>query len=228
MNERPEDVTVLNVFTDANGQYGNPLGVLLGTSGLPNDSCQRIATELGFSETVFIDDPASATLRIFTPAVELPFAGHPLVGTAWLLKRLGFDPPFLAPPAGAVPFETDGAHCSITAEVEWCPAWTFREVTSVAELEGEHPGEAEGAEVVWAWMDREEGIVRVRVFASAVGVCEDEATGSAALPLAMRLGRQITILQGRGSVLSAGPVSSTAAKVGGLVSIGASIPLPSV
>ena len=41
---------------------------------------------LGFSETVYVDDPDTGQLRIFTPAAELPFAGHPLVGTAWLLS----------------------------------------------------------------------------------------------------------------------------------------------
>ena len=56
---------------------------------------QKIATELGFSETIFIDwtdatmDPK---VRIFTPVDELPFAGHPLVGAAWLLAALGPEP----------------------------------------------------------------------------------------------------------------------------------------
>ena len=46
-----------------------------------------VATDLGFSETVFVDDPETGELRIFTPTTELPFAGHPLVGTAWLLSK---------------------------------------------------------------------------------------------------------------------------------------------
>ena len=50
---------------------------------------QPIAAELGFSETVFVDDRERGEMRIFTPGVELPLAGHPLVGTAWLLRGRG-------------------------------------------------------------------------------------------------------------------------------------------
>lgn len=61
-------------------------------SGLDTEAMQSIATELGFSETVFVSwfDPAEPpNARIFTPGMELPFAGHPLVGAAWVLCRLG-------------------------------------------------------------------------------------------------------------------------------------------
>ncbi len=83
------DVTVLRVFTDADGRFGNPLGVVDASTVAPADR-QRLATELGYSETIFIDvpDPGANTAhaRIFTPATELPFAGHPTLGSchAWL------------------------------------------------------------------------------------------------------------------------------------------------
>jgi trans-2,3-dihydro-3-hydroxyanthranilate isomerase len=79
---------VLDVFT-LDGAGGNPLGVVPDSVGLDDVDMQRIAADLGFSETVFIfwDERQMPRLRIFTPIVELPFAGHPLVGTAWLLLQ---------------------------------------------------------------------------------------------------------------------------------------------
>lgn len=81
---------VLSVFT-RDGAGGNPLGVIPDTVDLSAEDMQAIAAELAYSETVFIawaegDMPA---IRIFTPAAELPFAGHPVVGTAWTLNRIG-------------------------------------------------------------------------------------------------------------------------------------------
>src|SRR4029077_132803 len=71
---------------------GNPLAVVLEAQGLDTAAMQAIAREFNFPETVFVlpsRDPAHrAALRIFTPAAELAFAGHPTVGTAVLLGRL--------------------------------------------------------------------------------------------------------------------------------------------
>ncbi len=86
------NVTVLRVFTDPDGNHGNPLGVVDNSTVAPEDR-QRIATELGYSETIFIDMPeagaSTAHARIFTPAVELPFAGHPTVGRLVVAARPG-------------------------------------------------------------------------------------------------------------------------------------------
>ena len=57
--------------------------------GARGASARRVAAELGFSETVFVEDRESGRIRIFTPGLELPFAGHPTVGTAWLLAETG-------------------------------------------------------------------------------------------------------------------------------------------
>jgi trans-2,3-dihydro-3-hydroxyanthranilate isomerase len=81
----------LDVFTDRRFG-GNPLAVVLDADGLGADEMQTIARELNLSETVFVlkpENPAhSAKIRIFTPGRELPFAGHPTVGTATLLAEL--------------------------------------------------------------------------------------------------------------------------------------------
>ncbi|HEX9885239.1 MAG TPA: PhzF family phenazine biosynthesis isomerase, partial [Longimicrobiales bacterium] len=82
----------LDVFTDR-AFGGNPLGVFPEASGMDDGLMQRIAREMSLSETVFLSPPRSAQgtrrVRIFTPAMELPFAGHPTVGTAYLLAATG-------------------------------------------------------------------------------------------------------------------------------------------
>ena len=79
---------ILDVFTDR-PLAGNPLAVVLDASGLDTEGMQAIAREFNLSETVFLlpaeDETRKARLRIFTPVHEMPFAGHPTVGTAVLL-----------------------------------------------------------------------------------------------------------------------------------------------
>ena len=81
----------LDVFADT-ALAGNPLAVVLDCEGLDGARMQRIAREFNLSETVFVmppDDPHHrARIRIFTPGMEMPFAGHPTVGTAMLLATL--------------------------------------------------------------------------------------------------------------------------------------------
>src|SRR5689334_25129405 len=81
----------LDVFTRRR-YAGNPLAVVLDPDGLDGAAMQSIAREFNLSETVFVLPPADkahrAKLRIFTPAAEIPFAGHPTVGTAVLLNRI--------------------------------------------------------------------------------------------------------------------------------------------
>ncbi len=85
----------LDVFTERRFG-GNPLAVLTDARGLTTAQMTAIAREFNLSETVFVmppDDPAhSRRVRIFTPGRELPFAGHPTIGTAHLLVALGAVP----------------------------------------------------------------------------------------------------------------------------------------
>src|SRR3954447_23151132 len=96
-------VHLLRVFCAENGSGGNALAVFLDGAEVPLDRRQAVAADLGLSETVFVDDARTGAIRIFTPAEELDFAGHPSVGTAWLL-----DVDTLRPPAGDVPVRRDG------------------------------------------------------------------------------------------------------------------------
>lgn len=85
----------LDVFTDRTFG-GNPLAVFPDAAHLPSDLMQRIAREMNLSESVFLGPPESGgtvRVRIFTPGVEVPFAGHPTVGTAiFLASRLDLTP----------------------------------------------------------------------------------------------------------------------------------------
>lgn len=81
----------VDVFA-ARPMAGNPLAVVLEAEGWSDERMQRFAAELGISETTFVlpaDGAAAARVRIFTPTRELPMAGHPIVGTAWVLRATG-------------------------------------------------------------------------------------------------------------------------------------------
>jgi predicted PhzF superfamily epimerase YddE/YHI9 len=212
---------VLRVFCDEGGERGNPLGVFLEGGEVPAAERQRVAHELGFSETVFVDDRARGEIRIFTPGLELPFAGHPTVGTAWLLAREGDAVEALRPPAGEVAVRrgAEGERTFVAARPEWSPPWELIELDSTAAVDAlDGPPDGREDEIyLWAWADEETGVVRSRCFSLADGVGEDEATGSAALMLTAALHRPLTIRQGQGSVLYAHPLGEGRAEVGGRV-----------
>lgn len=92
----------LDVFTD-NRFGGNPLAVVKDADGLDSTTMQAVAREFNLSETVFVMKPAnpshSARVRIFTPRAEIPFAGHPTIGTAILLASDRGSGPDLFPTA---------------------------------------------------------------------------------------------------------------------------------
>ena len=82
----------VDVFTDRKFG-GNPLAVIPEARGLATEQMQAIAAEFNLAETTFVlppkDPKHTAEVRIFTPRAEMPFAGHPNVGTAFVLARLG-------------------------------------------------------------------------------------------------------------------------------------------
>jgi trans-2,3-dihydro-3-hydroxyanthranilate isomerase len=248
----PEDVReflIADVFT-GRPLEGNQLGIFPDARGLSTELMQRAAREMNFSETVFFlppDDPASADarVRIFTPASELPFAGHPTLGSAWVLgELLGQDTVTLQLGAGLVPvrLERDPATGQITfgrmsqpipelrgplaradellAALGATPADgglpveiyvngpvnAYVELASEAALVALRPDMHKLAALplnVSCFAQTEAGVT-TRMFAPALGVTEDPATGSAAGPLALHLarhgriafGQQIEIRQG--------------------------------
>ena len=207
---------VLRVFCDEEGKHGNALAVFLDGAEVPPSARQGVATELGLSETVFVDDSQRGELRIFTPVVELPFAGHPTVGAAWLLAAERNPVATLRVPAGELRVRYDDGATFVAARPDWGPAFDWERLESPAEVESLSgpPGGSDhlGA---WAWIDEDAGSVRARVFPVRYGIAEDEATGSAAAILCARLGRAIEVRQGRGSLIRARPLEDGYVEVGG-------------
>jgi trans-2,3-dihydro-3-hydroxyanthranilate isomerase len=203
---------VLRVFTRGE-EGGNHLGVVPDVLGLDDEKMQRLAAELGFSETIYLswfegDRPRA---RIFTPTAEIPFAGHPLVGAAWVLLNLSpLDPDWIECPIGSVAIRQENFTTWIdvpfiqTTEPVEIPAMgsALREAVVVRlplpylllQLDG--PGAVEAFQpgpvgewdevYIWAW-EEDGNVVRSRFFAPGLGVVEDPATGSAAVALAARM-----------------------------------------
>ncbi len=207
---------VLRVFTRGD-LGGNHLGVVNDVVGVSDERKQAIATDLGFSETVFVDwtDPtADPAVRIFTPATELPFAGHPLVGAAWVLAELGPIPATaLRTNAGRVDCFVDGDSATVTASIPITEV--DNDVAKVAADAG-IPEPVRSVRLAlpkhylcaryatfddvaalapdmgalmgvfgFAAFARNGDEVKLRFFAPGAGVPEDPATGSAAVALAM-------------------------------------------
>jgi predicted PhzF superfamily epimerase YddE/YHI9 len=200
------DVTVLRVFTDTEGNFGNPLGVVDARDVAPADR-QALATQLGYSETIFVDVPTAgsttARAHIFTPAVELAFAGHPTVGLAWWLRERGTPVHTLQVPAGVVAVGYEDAVTTVRARADWAPEFALHDLGSPDEVVSADPTEFSDdvAHYLWAWIDKSNGHVRSRMFAPELGVDEDEATGSAAVRITDSVSRDLMITQGKGSVL---------------------------
>jgi predicted PhzF superfamily epimerase YddE/YHI9 len=203
---------LLRVFCSDDGAGGNSLGVFMNGAEVPPQRRQAVAADLGLSETVFVDDAERGEIRILTPAVELDFAGHPTVGTAWLLEGAHV----LRVAAGEVAVRRDGELVYVTARPEWGPPHEFTELASPDEVEAlDGPPGGHDLLTTWAWIDEPAGVLRARAFLARLGIAEDEATGSAATKLCAQLGRPIDIRQGRSSRILARPGEHGLVEIGG-------------
>jgi trans-2,3-dihydro-3-hydroxyanthranilate isomerase len=238
------EYVVLDVFTNTPLE-GNQVAVFSDGSGLSSALMQRAAREMNLSETVFLlpgEDGADARARIFTPSAELPFAGHPVLGTAFLLgERLRKPLVRLQTEAGTIPIalQRDGDRIVFGEMEQPLPVLEpFEPVPELLEAVGVKssrlPVEAyrNGPLHVYVALSSEAEVaalrpdtvslaqiadffgvscfavsgaqIKTRMFAPALGVNEDPATGSAAGPLALHLarhgeiefGEQVEIRQG--------------------------------
>ena len=126
---KPHAYRLVNVFTHGNDRFsGNPLCVFEDGAGLSDEVMQALARQFSLSETTFIlppaaespapEDPeATALVRIFTPSYEMPFAGHPTLGTAQVCRSLGLgnDDLRLRMQAGSIPVSAKGNRWTLTA-----------------------------------------------------------------------------------------------------------------
>lgn len=120
---------IVNVFTQGRAPLtGNPLCVFERAQALDAERMQALALQFNLSETTFIlpSERASAAVRIFTPGYEMPFAGHPTLGTAHVCRALGLggDRLTLEMPAGIIPVHAAGDRWTLQANA---PSW--REVS---------------------------------------------------------------------------------------------------
>jgi trans-2,3-dihydro-3-hydroxyanthranilate isomerase len=111
---------ILNVFAIAGDSFsGNPLAVFEDARGLTDEQMQSIARQMNLSETTFIfpGDSANARVRIFTPSFEMPFAGHPTLGTAQVVRELTHagDQLKLEMKAGVIPVAAQGNQWELQA-----------------------------------------------------------------------------------------------------------------
>src|SRR3989339_305153 len=80
---------VLNVFTNENGEFGNPVGIIVDTENKINkENRQQMAIDSGFSEIVFINNLETKDVSILSPTRQIPFAGHALVGVSYFLNNV--------------------------------------------------------------------------------------------------------------------------------------------
>lgn len=227
----------LDVFTEQIFG-GNPLAVFPEAQGLSTEQMQAIAQELNLSETVFVLPPeqidCNFKLRIFTPRAEIPFAGHPTVGTAYLLAHLGL----VKPPQNIIALEEgvgkvlvtihwENNHVKTTAlSAAQLPEFsTVPKSLNIAELLNLNPEDLHqtftpeviscglpflyiplqnldalnrcslnnsvweslkntDAAHIYPFAITDKNTIHARMFAPALGIAEDPATGSAATSLA--------------------------------------------
>lgn len=187
------------------------MGVITDTSGLSDEVMQITSTDLGYSETVFVDwrDGGSPRTRIFTPGGEVPFAGHPLVGAAWVLNVLGpGGVDALDCPGGTVAIEADDDRVFIEAprarrtvhSSELGPLDGWVEPVSVDRVSiprdyllvevidrrsvAAAPQPSTGHTLLWCW---DGANIKARFFAPDLKVPEDAATGAGAIALSALL-----------------------------------------
>src|SRR6185437_950845 len=183
-------VTV-DVFTDKRFG-GNPLAVFPDARGMSDADMQALAAEFNLSETTFVLPPAdpdnTARVRIFNRRAEMPFAGHPNVGTGWVLAKQG------RAKDGRLRFEEIAG----LVEIEVGDWFTIAEVTGEALTratpdigqfrEAAKNYTAMGPNRLPLYLYAHDGArIRTRMFSPLSGTVEDAATGSAATPLAALL-----------------------------------------
>jgi len=216
-------VHIVRVFTNKTGKYGSPAGVIIDDgSTISPPKRQALATQLGFSETVFVNRRSPADVSIYGLQGEVNFAGAPLLGTAWVLsKQQGGAIDRLTCNGKQVKvLEEDGLMWIVVDDLKDTPPWHHKQLKRYQDVESLSVDEKPFKQhtYAWAWIDNDLKIakVRARTFAPDWGIPEEEANGSGSMQLAQKLGRNLKITHGRGSIIRA-EVGETGIAVGGWI-----------
>jgi predicted PhzF superfamily epimerase YddE/YHI9 len=214
-------VRVFRAFTNEAREYGNAVGVIEDGGAVTDPEARKgIAAELGYSESVFIDDIDHSAVQFYSARREVPFAGHAAVGAAWFLAQLtGGVPKVLRTAGGNAPVWIDREVAWVRSSLASTPPWWHERLSSPQEVEALTGPLSPSQDMtqLWAWEDETAGTMRVRTFASRVGIPEDEACGTGAMRMAAAFGRHIVLHHGRGSIIHAKPGPPGFADIGGYV-----------
>jgi len=223
------EIDVANVFVDNNGQFGNPVGIIVDEKNRINEKKrQNLATKLNFSETVFINSLAFPNVSIFNPQNKVKFAGHAVLGTIYFINHvLGKNINSVKCDSEMVTVKIESNITYICAPITIIPSWNYKQLASGKDVEELPETVANQMEhtFIWAWIDESKGLVRARTFVPDWGIPEDQANGSGSIKLASQLNKNLVITHGLGSVIYAKPLGSEFADVGGLVKIAEKITL---
>ena len=212
---------IVTVFVDDENKFGNPVGIILDEGReIDSNERQQIVASLGYSESVFINDLKAGDVSVHNPKEEILFAGHALVGAAWYINTTRKEPlDTIFCKGGSIKTWCEDDQVWVRANKDILPPWNYEELGSPLEVEtllGSQVTTKKHA-FVWAWIDKEKGVIRARSFAPDWGIPEDEANGSGSMKLAMTLGRALEVHHGKGSVIYTKPFETEFVDVGGKV-----------
>lgn len=195
----------VRVFQSNKPGSGNPLVVLVGRFDEGRDTANHVFDLFnGLNQVVLLSTQNDIPfMRIYTRTTELPFSGQPVLGALHIL-RMSNRPMIVATGVGQVRGKLQDGLDWLAARAEWSPAMQLDQLQSPREIEqlkGAPPGV--GYYYPWAWIDERAGTIRARMFAPGLGIVEGQASGAAVVRLAAELKKNITVHQGRDSILQA-------------------------
>lgn len=214
---------IINVFVNEEGNYGNPVGIIVDEEKkISPEERLKLTKESNFSELVFINDIKGYNISIFCPTGEIAFAGQAMIGAAYFLDKQNNTETKSISSMGK---EFEISHREnmiwVKAPINSLPKWNLIEIQSREAVEKLNVDNLKNYQhsYVWAWSDKLNNLVRARTFASDWLIPEDEANGSGSMLLAHTLKTHLKILHGKGSVIYANHINEEETEVGGNINV---------
>jgi predicted PhzF superfamily epimerase YddE/YHI9 len=215
------NLKIINVFVNEKGEFGNPVGVIIDEKNeISSKHRQEICKNSGLSEVVFINSSKDRDISIFCPTGEIEFAGHAVIGTAWFLeKMIKSEINSLKSLGHKIAVRHEDRKIWVRADLKTMPPWNFKQLASPSDVNKIKLSDKSNFKhiFIWAWGDKDNGIVRARTFAPDWCIPEDEANGSGSTLLAKKLKRNLKINHGKGSIIYTNYIDSKHVEVGGMI-----------